>query len=195
MQPTQRVPTLQDLPPEALRGICDILMGTETPGAFIQGRSPNDQFAGLHTVLSLTRTSRVLHEHAADAIWDTIPGFGLLVYTLPLELWTCRRVGGPAGPLELVRVINLFYTLLSSATLPGVKFDPTSGEYRSSSIQPLRSSHKTHSPTSRLLAFSPSNTSHLILAQHFGRLRVPSLWRGSSEPPSSSLFSGPATLC
>ncbi|PIL22647.1 hypothetical protein GSI_15339 [Ganoderma sinense ZZ0214-1] len=69
-------------------------------------KTPGDQFIGLRTVLSLTRTSRALHEHAADALWDTIPGFGILVYSLPREFWRPSSVGGPAGPIELALIAN-----------------------------------------------------------------------------------------
>ncbi|KAI1790172.1 hypothetical protein LXA43DRAFT_1095697 [Ganoderma leucocontextum] len=106
VQQFRKVVTLQGLPPEALRRLCDTLIGTPAPSTFTQVRSPtepDDHYVGLHTVLSLARTSRVLHEHAADALWDTIPAFGILVYTLPRDIWSCAKPVGarPTGPLEL----------------------------------------------------------------------------------------------
>ena len=80
---------IYQLPLEALRKVCDMLMAMREP----QGDSHEPAYVGLRTVVSLARTSRVLHEPAVDAIWDTIPAFGLLAYTLPQDVWTGEWIG------------------------------------------------------------------------------------------------------
>ncbi|PIL28765.1 hypothetical protein GSI_08809 [Ganoderma sinense ZZ0214-1] len=108
MQHAQAVPSELALPPEALHRICEILIATKTPA--VNRRSygqPNCYYVGLQTVLSLARTSRALHEHAADTLWNTIPSFGVLVYTLPRDIWSYETLGlgdeedPEAGPLDI----------------------------------------------------------------------------------------------
>ncbi|KAM5534995.1 hypothetical protein V8D89_011368 [Ganoderma adspersum] len=111
-------------------------------------KTPNDQFAGLHTILSLTRTSHVLHEHAADALWHTIPGFGLLVYTFPQEIWRCRGVGGPAGPFELA--LNLHRPLEDTDLLRFNHYAPRIKRI----LLPAACSHLP--PHTRAISFSPN---------------------------------------
>ncbi|KAI9058490.1 hypothetical protein FKP32DRAFT_1742248, partial [Trametes sanguinea] len=65
------------LPPEVLRNICKQLYPTTS----------QDDGKGGNTLLILARTSRAFHEHALNAIWETIPDYGPLVYTLPGDAW------------------------------------------------------------------------------------------------------------
>ena len=79
---------LNELPPEVLRSVCERLL-REPPGDNGQAW-PNRKktYVSLSAVLALTRTSRVLHEHAIDVLWDSVPGYGCLVFTLPSDAWS-----------------------------------------------------------------------------------------------------------
>ena len=88
MQHFQTVPSLLTLPAEALRKICDTLIATKAPAVHPHRLKSDYGYVGLLTVFSLTRTSRALHEHAADALRETVPSFGILVYTLPRDIWS-----------------------------------------------------------------------------------------------------------
>ena len=91
--------SLDCLPPEILRGICDRLLQCST----------STHRAGLHGVLSLARTSRAIHTHAIDYLWHTLPGYGFLVYTLPQDAWVVTVKPGAWKGLEkhLVRISTL----------------------------------------------------------------------------------------
>ncbi|KAI0647948.1 hypothetical protein C8Q79DRAFT_540724 [Trametes meyenii] len=75
------MPSSQLLPASALRGICESLMQPD------DGVSLGERFTGQKTLLILARTSRAFHEHALDALWSTLPGYGFIVYTLPADAW------------------------------------------------------------------------------------------------------------
>ncbi|KAI0769992.1 hypothetical protein C8Q74DRAFT_1202082 [Fomes fomentarius] len=85
--------SLECLPAEVLRGVCDLLIQShkdaedaDNLGLNVGATGPR-YYAGLTGVISLARTSRKLHEYAVDAIWNTLPGYGFLVYTLPQDAW------------------------------------------------------------------------------------------------------------
>ncbi|PIL22650.1 hypothetical protein GSI_15342 [Ganoderma sinense ZZ0214-1] len=78
---------LNELPPEVLRIICDLLF-RDPPEQIGQGWPYKQSYVGLTAILALTRTSRILHEHALNVLWDTLPGYGCLVFTLPSDAWT-----------------------------------------------------------------------------------------------------------
>ena len=88
MQHFQIVPSLLALPAEALRTICNMLIATKAPAVHPHRLKSDYDYVSLLTVFSLTRTSRALHEHAADALRETVPSFGILVYTLPPDIWS-----------------------------------------------------------------------------------------------------------
>ena len=108
MQHFQTAPSVLALPTEALRRICDMLIAATKAPAGVNRDQSDYEYAGLQGVLSLTRTCRLLHEHAADALWESIPSFGVLVYTLPRDIWTCEKLDlgddedPEAGLLDLV---------------------------------------------------------------------------------------------
>ncbi|KAI0349590.1 hypothetical protein OH77DRAFT_1490568 [Trametes cingulata] len=74
------------LPPEALRMICNILIQPD------RDQERPQWFLGLNTLLILARTSRVFHEYALNAIWSSIPGYGILLFTLPPDAWTAEEL-------------------------------------------------------------------------------------------------------
>lgn len=87
---------MECLPAEVLRRVCDLLLLQSHKDAEdltldldVGNTGPRyrSKYAGLTGVLSLARTSRKLHEYAVDAIWNTLPGYGFLVYTLPQDAW------------------------------------------------------------------------------------------------------------
>ena len=70
-----------NLPIEILHEICKrlILDTQDWPRA-------GDKDAGVHTLLPLARTCRILHDAALDALWHTLPRVASLVWTLPRDL-------------------------------------------------------------------------------------------------------------
>ncbi|KAI1786374.1 hypothetical protein LXA43DRAFT_1110108 [Ganoderma leucocontextum] len=129
MQDFRTVPSVQALPAEGLRKICEMLIATKTPTTVNRddGES-DDDYVGLHAVLSLARTSRVLHEYAANALWETIPSFGILVYTLPQDIWSSEPLGlgddedPGAGPLDLA--MNLKRPLVEADFVRFTRYAP-----------------------------------------------------------------------
>ncbi len=113
-----------------------MLMATTQPTLGDSDNAKSEyRYVGLQTVLSLARTSHILHEYAADALWDTIPAFGILVYTLPHDIWSCERVGGgnanATASFELVRATSSsFCDVLGSPSLPVTEFEATTGGRR-----------------------------------------------------------------
>ncbi|KAI0770007.1 hypothetical protein C8Q74DRAFT_866049 [Fomes fomentarius] len=56
-----------------------------------------------HSLLSLTVTCRALSEPALNRLWEKLPSFAPLVYTLPRDLWTLERLGTrEKSPKDLV---------------------------------------------------------------------------------------------
>ena len=49
-----------------------------------------DRDLGIWTVAALARTSRALHEPAANVLWEWIPDVALLIYTLPGDCYRIR---------------------------------------------------------------------------------------------------------
>ena len=120
MQHIWMVPSVQSLSPETLRRICDILIFSDRPPVNSSNETQvkdrtRSRYAGMQTVVSLARTSRRLHEHAADALWHTIPAFGVLAFTLPQDMWSCTRTGEYMSTGVLFEVVRgttlLFYNL------------------------------------------------------------------------------------
>ncbi|OSC97207.1 hypothetical protein PYCCODRAFT_1472010 [Trametes coccinea BRFM310] len=68
---------LDCLPQEVPQRICKMLNPTTS-----------DDDLGGNSLLVLARTSRAFHEHALNAIWETIPNYSVLVYTLPRDAWS-----------------------------------------------------------------------------------------------------------
>ncbi|PIL29896.1 hypothetical protein GSI_07806 [Ganoderma sinense ZZ0214-1] len=91
---------VQRLPPELVRRIADQLVGIkewvtisreaetpppETPGYCPRRPARKVDFIGLRTLPSLATTSRFFLEPALDALWDTLPDYGILVHLLPKD--------------------------------------------------------------------------------------------------------------
>ncbi|KAH9856790.1 hypothetical protein C2E23DRAFT_749878 [Lenzites betulinus] len=74
---------LRRLPPETLGIICDTLFTDDQPSGFRPG---------LDALLFLARTSRAFHDHALNTIWEYLPGYAPLVYTLPKDAWTAEVI-------------------------------------------------------------------------------------------------------
>lgn len=75
---------LQRLPQEALAIICDFLLPPD------RGEDYGYTYTGLTTLLALASTSRLFHEHALNTVWNTLPCYSLLIYTLPRDAWTTK---------------------------------------------------------------------------------------------------------
>lgn len=73
---------LHRLPRDALEMICDFLLQRKLVSAH-KGK-------GFATLLALATTSRFFHEYALNAIWHTLPGYSMLLYTLPRDAWTAE---------------------------------------------------------------------------------------------------------
>lgn len=76
---------LHSLPRETLAIICDILLQPVTLTSN-HGYTYDSQA----DLVALSTTSRLLHEHAINAIWNTLPDFSMLIYTLPGDSWTAE---------------------------------------------------------------------------------------------------------
>lgn len=75
---------LNILPGEVVRAVCQhLLEDHEYP-----------TYHGFSSLLVLARTSRVFHEHALDAIWHKLPGYGYLMFTMPQDAWTITMKEG-----------------------------------------------------------------------------------------------------
>ena len=101
---------VQYLPPELIRRIADQLIGIkewaivfkepETPSGETSGNaepaSPARRvnFIGLRTLPSLARTSRFFLGPVLDALWDTLPDYGILVRLLPKDAWAADVMHG-----------------------------------------------------------------------------------------------------
>ncbi|KAI1790175.1 hypothetical protein LXA43DRAFT_1017743 [Ganoderma leucocontextum] len=82
---------LNTIPPEVLRNICARLLREPPENNGQKWPNRKERYVGLSAVLALTRTSRTFHEHAINALWDTLPGYGCLVFTLPPDAWTIEE--------------------------------------------------------------------------------------------------------
>ncbi|OJT09910.1 hypothetical protein TRAPUB_13653 [Trametes pubescens] len=97
---------LQRLPPEALTMICSLLLPPD------RAEDYGYTYTGLAALLALAATSRLFHEHALNVIWNTLPGYSMLVYTLPRDAWTAkvtrldRTWSGPITELSIVRPLE-----------------------------------------------------------------------------------------
>lgn len=95
---------LHRLPRDALEMICDFLLQRKLVSAHKE--------KGFASLLALATTSRFFHEHALNAIWNTLPGYSMLLYTLPRDAWTAevKPLKQPdATPItELVRHSRLY---------------------------------------------------------------------------------------
>ncbi|KAI1784279.1 hypothetical protein LXA43DRAFT_930294, partial [Ganoderma leucocontextum] len=96
------------LPLELVRRIGDQLVGIKQWAADTPPPAQTTQFAppartqvvdfiGLRTLPSLATASRFFLEPALDALWDTLPDYGILVYLLPRDAWAVETVD-PPGP-------------------------------------------------------------------------------------------------
>ncbi|PIL30709.1 hypothetical protein GSI_06877 [Ganoderma sinense ZZ0214-1] len=94
----------QHLPIELVRRISDHLVGikkweTDAPlpkwmnAEYARpSRDREMDFIGLRTLPSLATTSHFFLEPALDALWYTLPNYGILVYLLPRDAWTVDSV-------------------------------------------------------------------------------------------------------
>ena len=57
-------------------------------------------FIGLRTLPSLATTSHFILEPALDALWDTLPNYGILVYLLRRDAWAVTS-GLPNEPDDM----------------------------------------------------------------------------------------------
>lgn len=67
-------------------------------------------FVGLRTLPSLAVASRCFLEPALDALWDTLPGYNVLVYILSRDAWAAEtqvNYSGDRGPSfqYIVRIV------------------------------------------------------------------------------------------
>ena len=111
--------TLTLLPDEVLRTICSYLMQvpkyqrprsadedsddedadvTEETGT-AWARFQRTQYLGVRAVVALSKTSRTLSQHALDALWRSLPGYGPLVFTLPESAYKVETVQCPRALL------------------------------------------------------------------------------------------------
>ncbi|TBU31481.1 hypothetical protein BD311DRAFT_120319 [Dichomitus squalens] len=90
-----RVPNSRicSLPPELLRLIGDALLGIQEWTA-----DENIDSIGLRTLPVLARMAHFLCKPALDALWDTLPDFGVLVYLLPRDAWDMETVDVSRAP-------------------------------------------------------------------------------------------------
>ncbi|OJT09908.1 hypothetical protein TRAPUB_13651 [Trametes pubescens] len=88
---------LYRLPREALQMICDSLLQPEPVLAH--------KSKGFATLLAVAITSRFFHEHALNAIWNTLPGYSMLLYTLPRDAWIAEVK--PLGQQDLTSITEL----------------------------------------------------------------------------------------
>ncbi|KAI0754859.1 hypothetical protein C8Q80DRAFT_1141472 [Daedaleopsis nitida] len=106
--------TLESLPAEMLQRVCDQLMrlyrgyyDEDDDSDSDSEDPPKSRYEGLDGIISLTRTSRRLHEHAINALWHTLPGYGFLVFLLPQDAWVQQvvpaRWSGTERKLFIVR--------------------------------------------------------------------------------------------
>ncbi|KAM5542204.1 hypothetical protein V8D89_004077 [Ganoderma adspersum] len=103
----------QRLPPELIRRISDQLVGikewvtiskeSDTPPLetvyYFAPPTRKVDFIGLRTLPSLARASRFFLEPALDALWDTLPDYGILVYLLPRDAWAVDVIDELGRPL------------------------------------------------------------------------------------------------
>ena len=81
-----RTLSLHCLPDEVLHGICvELLSHAYSDEVFY--KFPESRYKGVHALSSLARTSQRLHEHAVNVLWNTLPGYAILVYALPQDAW------------------------------------------------------------------------------------------------------------
>ena len=115
---------VQRLPPELIRRIGDQLVGIKewvtisqeslpdalspslnVPEYFVRPPARKIDFIGLRTMPSLATASRFFLEATLDALWDTLPDYGILVYLLPKDAWAVDEVveglDNPNIPLEI----------------------------------------------------------------------------------------------
>ena len=71
---------LDTLPRDVLDEICEALIDCRKYGYSRMRTEPD-------ALLSLARTSRLLHEPAVGSIWKRLPSIAPLIYTLPDDLW------------------------------------------------------------------------------------------------------------
>lgn len=96
--------SLQYLPSELIYRIADELVGikkweTDEPmPKWTNEYAPPTRkmdFIGLRTLPSLATTSHRFLEPALDALWGTLPSYGVLVHILPRDTWKVRTVHDP----------------------------------------------------------------------------------------------------
>ena len=91
---------LCSLPPELLRKVGDALISIR--------EWTTDQrvdYIGFRTLPVLARTSQFLREPALDALWDTLPNYGFLVYALPQDAWEVDIVDDKFKSDEVFRYV------------------------------------------------------------------------------------------
>ena len=120
---------VQHLPPELIRRIADQLIGIkewvaiskepDTPPlqtGYCDFALPtrNVDFIGLRTLPSFATASRFFLEPALDALWDTLPDHGILVYVLPKDAWVVDVIddGGQPELLPEFRFPQFQYVVL-----------------------------------------------------------------------------------
>ena len=107
---------LASLPHEVLDTICYVL----SPSAHVFRPHRRE---GLKALVSLARTSRLLHEPAVSAIWHTIPNISDILHTLPDDLWIESGVPlpDPEDPNYVSFGIQLVRARLNHITMLGYK--------------------------------------------------------------------------
>ena len=93
-------PSIFSLPPELLRKVGDALIGIQEWTA-----DQRIDYIGFRTLPVLARTSQFLREPALDALWDTLPNYGFLVYALPQDAWEVDIVDDKFKSDEVFRYV------------------------------------------------------------------------------------------
>ncbi|TBU45635.1 hypothetical protein BD309DRAFT_1079224 [Dichomitus squalens] len=121
-----RVPNspICSLPPGLLRLLGDALLG-------IQEWTADEKIdsIGLRTLPVLARTAHFLCEPALDALWDTLPDFGVSVYLLPRDAWDMETVDVSRAPQSFHYVARQnLYCIYSGSHPSSVHYPPLTDE-------------------------------------------------------------------
>ncbi|RDX53396.1 hypothetical protein OH76DRAFT_1218388 [Lentinus brumalis] len=100
--------SFERLPADVHEDICHWLVhgDSDSPDAKSSRKHSNDRYSGLRAVAALARTSRTLHESAADILWEWIPNLALLFYTLPRECYTTEQTEDRTIAFEIIRQLQ-----------------------------------------------------------------------------------------
>ncbi|RPD62501.1 hypothetical protein L226DRAFT_532501 [Lentinus tigrinus ALCF2SS1-7] len=100
---------LERLPSDAHEHICCCLVyGDPCKQSGFPRKHTSDKYIGLRTVAALARTSRTLHEPAANILWQWIPDVALLIFTLPRDCYRMEKLEGGrlATTFEITRQLG-----------------------------------------------------------------------------------------